>query len=350
MNRGIDGPDGLGRPDRAARSASPELDRGLPARNSAAVQQLPEEGRPHEEVIAREQHSQREGDDRRELDRPVQWQVHDQHLQTEEDRRMDEVEPVGGVGEVAAHGALRGAEADRRAEETERPGPDGERVARRVGPSGPCTTGDRRRRLEERRRSDDDQAGRREPGGEREVGTPLTRQDSEEPGLAMEQPAEREGGAVGDERRELRRETVVGGGDPEPDRPGGGEMEHRGGRSGEREKCHPIREGARDPGIDPPPQATAPVERRDEAGAQGENERVEEAQVVEEPEVEERESRAARAPAGSRLRCPARKGSREAPDDRCDGERGEDHPAGGERHEHPLGSRSFRKPRSPRRW
>ncbi len=310
------------------------LDPGAPARNPTPVQQLAEEGRPNEEVIAREQNSQRDGDDRRELDRPRKRQVHDQHLQAEEDRRVDEVEPVGGVGKIAADGALRGAEADRSTQEAEGPGPDGECVAGRVGPAGRCATRKRRRRLEKRRRADDGQAGQGEPGGEREVRPPLACEDLEEPGLAMEQPAERESGAVGDERRELRRQAVVGSGNPEPDRPRGGEVEHCGGGQSERERRHPIREGARDPGVDPLAQATAVVDRRVEAGAQDEDERVEKAQVVEKPEMEERKAMLRQRGGGGGLGL-AGEGSREAPDDRRDGEWREDHPAGRERHEDP---------------
>jgi hypothetical protein len=270
-------------------------------RHAAAVEQLSEEGRPHQEVVAREQEPQGDDEDRRELDEPGERQLHDDDLKAEDERWVGEVEPVGGVGEVAADGALRGAVAHGSAEQGEGPGPDGECVGAGVGPAHSAVF-ERRRGVEDGRRADRCEAGAAERQREREIRTPLAREEGQETGLAMEQPAEREGRAVGDEWRQLRRETVVGGGNAEPDRPRAGECENGGRRCGEGRDGQPVGERASDPGVDPGAQAPTPVERPDEAGAQREDERVEQAEIVEKPEVDERQA----------VRCGLRRGAARA--------------------------------------
>ncbi len=139
----------------------------------------------------------------------------------------------------------------------------------------------------------------------------------------MQHPAEREGRTKRDERVRLRSESHVGCVDPEPDCPLRIEVEDCDRRRRERERREVTAERCGHQRVDP----------CSEQWPQRERQHVEDAEVVEEPEVNQREAlrrglRTLRRTVGER--------SREAPDHGRNRQRREDHPAGRHRHEDAL--------------
>ena len=118
---------------------------------------------------------------------------------------MDEIEPIGRVGEVAARRAEAGQEAQGKADRGKGRGPDRQCIADRAGePDGVVTDRPRPQHActseEEARRDQDDR--------EHEVEQPASLQNPDQIDLAMQQPAEAERRAEADHGLQVGDEGV----------------------------------------------------------------------------------------------------------------------------------------------
>ena len=153
----------------------------------------------------------------------------------------------------------------------------------------------------------------------------------------MQQPAETEGGAVAEQGRQLRLQPVIRGRNAEPQRPVRRGIQQGAQRRGQHHRHQTKREQRADEGIDARAQRAFAVEPRHETGAQRQRQRVEQAQVVQEPQMRQRESRRRRRVVG-RAGGDAREGARQTPDQDRDRDRRQQQPTGGHRHQDAFGA------------
>ena len=170
-------------------------------RISPPVQHLADETRPHDPVVAREQQAQRDGDDQRELQRPVQRPAHHPHLQAEDDRQMREIEPISSICHIPSCRAFAVEKPQCAADQSERPVADRQGVGRRIQQAIRRRAGDGER-IRGRRRADQYDAQRAQRRRKQEIDRPLPTQDVQPFAPTMQQPAETEGGAVTEQRRQ----------------------------------------------------------------------------------------------------------------------------------------------------
>ena len=302
----------------------------LISRIPPAVQDLADPRRAHEIVIAHEQHGRRDREDQRELDRPVQRHLRERGREEEHDGQVREIQPVRRVGQIAAHRAFVRAEFERRADDAEAPVPDRQDVAggvRRRGPSGAVVEPrSGRAGFDARDRVIDD----KERETDREITEPALAPLAEQFELAVHEPAEHERGAEADERGYLRNQAAVGCRNAAHQQDPVVEPQHREQRRSEHERSGVAAEQRAHGLVERAAHAPGRVERHDHR-THREQQHVEDAEIVEEPQMRERKGTGGhdgRIPNGGgdgRVRT-----ARDAPDQRADRERREDHPA----HEH----------------
>ena len=115
---------------------------------------------------------------------------------------------------------------------------------------------------------------------------PLSTPDLKQIDLPLHEPPEPERRPVGDERRELRDDRLIGRRDPEPGDPARVEIQCNGDRRSEQKRAGPAAHDPLDDDIDAEAQPAGPVERGDGAASSHRN-RIDDEQVVEEPQVRE---------------------------------------------------------------
>ena len=213
---------------------------------------------------------------------PVQAAHYD--LQRHDHRQVRDVDPVRRVRGVSHRGPRVRHVAHGGADDGKAPAPGRHRVGE--GQSELSKSGSRRR--QNRGRAENPQAHRRCGERTRKVSWPLPSPGREHFRLPVNQPAERQRGSVGDERRHLGNQGLIRRRHAEPRDPvlvkvererGGQTEDDRGGARTDQPSHRTIR-GAAD--------RSAAIER-DDGGAADEHGGVEDEQIVEEPQVRQRE-------------------------------------------------------------
>ena len=92
-------------------SGSRERGRRVRGPHPLPIQHGSDEGVAHEVAIADQKQGKGDGDDEGELERTGQWNGGNKDLQDEDEREVGEVDPVGGIRDVAEAGAFPGKEA-----------------------------------------------------------------------------------------------------------------------------------------------------------------------------------------------------------------------------------------------
>ena len=78
---------------------------------ATAIQHNSDVGVTYQQMIARQHHGEGDYENGRELDRPGPMEVSHRDLQRHHNRQVDQIEPLGCIGEVAPRGAEAGHEA-----------------------------------------------------------------------------------------------------------------------------------------------------------------------------------------------------------------------------------------------
>ena len=244
---------------------------------------------------------------------------------------MDQIEPVGGVGDVAARRAEAVEVAQSEADQRHGPGPGRQRVERRQ--RQPRQAG---RRDDRGDNADDRQLGDGEAQAQRQVRRPGPPPGGEDRGLAVQQPAEAEGAEVGDRRGEIGEERRVRGRHAEPGQPVRRRQERQGGRCGEHEEACGVCGDEGDRPVDCAPRLPGQVQPgHHHADRQGRG--IEPDEEVKEPQVGQREGREAGVLRRRRQGVAVRHRHR-APDGHDDEGRKQDRPADQQRRGDPLGA------------